>query len=535
MQKENSREYQAFQPAVVIVRPRRDGVVAGVAVFVSIATCVALLLWVIGHAMLGRVRDDLKETAVLAASLLDGEAHKTLKAPENTLSPAYLAVRQPLDKMLFSNPELRFLYTMVPDGEKIRFVIDSQTNKEHQEFYHQHHPDAPVPNEAAAKIGDEYDDASSMLRDAMQHRALRVEESPVTDKWGTYLSAYAPFYDRAGVFVGLVGVDMDMSGVMDEMGEIYLAALLAVALAVVLSLVVGIMVYRIRLRAQDRSRLRQQRQKVAQVFQHYIEEASRSIAVATMQLDGQAARIAALADQVDQKSVATQQTTQALFQHFESIRGATKYLNDTMDSLSQEFKKSVAVADQALEEQKLAGSLSNQLAEVGGRIERVVGDIDLISEQTGLLALNASIEAARAGARGKGFAVVASEVKDLSVQTQGATQKIVSQVNYLQEVTHEAVAAIHGMGGTIAVVETLATQIGRTLGEYNEVIVQITADISHMTLRAQEIIRQMEQSTAIARQTLEDTRIISHSTHELSEQTQTIDAEVRRFLEQLEG
>ena len=91
------------------------------------------------------------------------------------------------------------------------------------------------------------------------------------------------------------------------------------------------------------------------------------------------------------------------------------------------------------------GKLSRAAQEIGD----VVKLITAIAEQTNLLALNATIEAARAGEAGRGFAVVASEVKSLASQTAKATDEISSHIAGMQGATQESVAAIKEIGGTI--------------------------------------------------------------------------------------
>src|SRR5690606_23140721 len=97
--------------------------------------------------------------------------------------------------------------------------------------------------------------------------------------------------------------------------------------------------------------------------------------------------------------------------------------------------------------------------EAAQKIGEVVELISTIAEQTNLLALNATIEAARAGEAGKGFAVVASEVKGLAGQTAKATEEIAAQIRAVQAVSAEAADAIRGIGDTIARINDTAAAI----------------------------------------------------------------------------
>src|SRR3546814_2330928 len=79
--------------------------------------------------------------------------------------------------------------------------------------------------------------------------------------------------------------------------------------------------------------------------------------------------------------------------------------------------------------------------------------ISTIAQRTNLLALNASIEAARGGEAGRGFAVVASEVKELATQTGKATEEVAGQIRAIQETTHASVEALRSIASQIAQLE----------------------------------------------------------------------------------
>jgi methyl-accepting chemotaxis protein len=122
------------------------------------------------------------------------------------------------------------------------------------------------------------------------------------------------------------------------------------------------------------------------------------------------------------------------------------------------------------------------LAQAAQKIGDVVGLIKAIAEQTNLLALNATIEAARAGEAGKGFAVVASEVKTLANQTAKATEEIGAQVTGIQGSTQDAVGAIGKIAATMEEINrfttsTIASTIEQQAAATNEIsrnVVQAT-------------------------------------------------------------
>jgi methyl-accepting chemotaxis protein len=98
-------------------------------------------------------------------------------------------------------------------------------------------------------------------------------------------------------------------------------------------------------------------------------------------------------------------------------------------------------------------------AQAAGRIGDVVKLITAISKETNLLALNATIDGARVGEAGGGFAAVASEVKQLASQTAKATNEISTQIADMQAATHESVAVIKEIGGTIGRISQIAPTI----------------------------------------------------------------------------
>jgi len=127
--------------------------------------------------------------------------------------------------------------------------------------------------------------------------------------------------------------------------------------------------------------------------------------------------------------------------------------------IGRHVAESSRMSAEAVQQAEKADQRIAQLTQAASRIGDVVKLITAIAEQTNLLALNATIEAARAGEAGKGFAVVASEVKQLATQTAKATEEIGAQIGAMQAATQDSVVAIKEIGTTIDRISGVAAAI----------------------------------------------------------------------------
>ena len=188
--------------------------------------------------------------------------------------------------------------------------------------------------------------------------------------------------------------------------------------------------------------------------------------------------VSSAATELQSSSTSMAATAQEANNQASTVASASEQLRSSIEEIARQVTQSTAIAGQAVEEAQRSTAMISGLREGAQKIGEVVNMIQDIAEQTNLLALNATIEAARAGEAGKGFAVVASEVKALATQTAKATEEIAQQVGEIQSATGTAVDAIDSINKIINEISEISTSISSAVEEQGAATQEVAKNIS---------------------------------------------------------
>jgi methyl-accepting chemotaxis protein len=173
------------------------------------------------------------------------------------------------------------------------------------------------------------------------------------------------------------------------------------------------------------------------------------------------------------------------------------------------------------------GETAKKVQELGkqsDQIGKIIGVIDDIADQTNLLALNAAIEAARAGEQGRGFAVVADEVRKLAERTGSATKEITGMIRGIQAETKSAVAAMHAGTKEVEQGVELTTQAGSSLHDIIQMSEQVGDMVTQIATAATEQAAASAQINGNIEQIAKITTASALSAHQTDEALQDLSA-----------
>jgi methyl-accepting chemotaxis protein len=270
----------------------------------------------------------------------------------------------------------------------------------------------------------------------------------------------------------------------------------------------------------------------------------------TREVNAAATQIAASAEQMSRGATRQEQQTQQASAAVEELaasvqevasksthasdaaRGSQQDAQAGGDVVQQTVTEMKAIADDVTRSAKAVIDLGSKSEQIG----EIIKTINDIADQTNLLALNAAIEAARAGEHGRGFAVVADEVRKLAERTQKATEEVAGSIRDIQTQTSEAVRVIEGGKARVAKGVDLAGSAGQALGRINQSSVGLAGMVGTIAAASQQqsaastqISQSVSEISAVTRETSQGVSQMAQAAGTLSQQSEKLHALVRQF------
>ena len=270
--------------------------------------------------------------------------------------------------------------------------------------------------------------------------------------------------------------------------------------------------------------------RLADGFEAAVGEIIETVSSASTELEAAATTLTQTAEGTQRLAVNVSTASEEASANVQSVASATEEMASTIGEIGRQVESSNQIARSAVRQAEQTDQRIHKLNEAATRIGDVVSLITTIAEQTNLLALNATIEAARAGEAGRGFAVVASEVKALAAQTAKATSEISEQITEIQTATSDSVAAIKEISATIDSISQITSTIAAAIEEQGAATKEIARNVNQAAEGTGQVASNITEVNRGASETGTASSQVLSSAQSLSSDSNRLKLEVGKFL-----
>ncbi|NKX91872.1 methyl-accepting chemotaxis protein [Sanguibacter hominis ATCC BAA-789] len=256
---------------------------------------------------------------------------------------------------------------------------------------------------------------------------------------------------------------------------------------------------------------------------------SQAVAAASEELSASALQITSTSEETAAQSTVAATAADEVSRNVLTVSSGAEQMGAAINEISQSANDAAGVAARGVHKAAETTQRVERLGESSLEIGAVVKVITAIAEQTNLLALNATIEAARAGEAGKGFAVVASEVKELAQETARATEDIARKVEAIQTDTTGAVGAIAEISEIIGSINEYQLSIASAVEEQSATTAEISRSVSDAAMGTSEIASNVSAVAGAASMTTQTITQTQAAISELAQMAADLRSQVGRF------
>lgn len=280
---------------------------------------------------------------------------------------------------------------------------------------------------------------------------------------------------------------------------------------------------------------REARNDLAQRFDAQVGGLINSLASASTELQSTAESMRNIADETSQASQIVASSTEEANSNVSTVASAMEEMSASSNEIASQITSARYKSNDTADNAQNANQTVENLDQLVENIGEVVIAIQDIAEQTNLLALNATIEAARAGEAGKGFAVVADEVKKLATETSQKTDEINSRITDIQLATKNSVSAMQRILANISEIDESVTGVSAAVEEQNAMNTEIVRSVSEASQGVQQVAKIIVEVQQSAGETGSSADSVLNAAREVTKLSNDLKSSVDQFLAQIHG
>jgi methyl-accepting chemotaxis protein len=285
-----------------------------------------------------------------------------------------------------------------------------------------------------------------------------------------------------------------------------------------------------RQRLDTAERRRAEMEAVASSFEETVMAITGEMISGLEALNGSAGTLAEIAHGTTHQALSVSSASQQATENVNTVASATEELSASIAEINEQVHASSKVVTEASGEVERSNQAVGKLQQVVARIGDVTRLITDIAEQTNLLALNATIEAARAGEAGRGFAVVASEVKALAEQTAKATEEIDAQISEMRQAADDSITATASVAEMVKTIHQRTSAMAAATEEQNAATNEIARNVAEAARGTLSVSGSIVEVSNQANQTGDLSQEMRESIRDLHDRSNRMQAAMNEFL-----